>query len=63
MNVTADSYCNSSCVFVLAGGMKVLNGNVGIHRPYFTEQKARSMGYVDVKHAYDSIYEQLVAFF
>jgi hypothetical protein len=64
MNVTADSHCNSSCVFVLAGGMKrIVTGNVGIHRPYFTEQKARSMGYVDVKHAYDSIYEQLVAFF
>ena len=35
--VLPDGQCDSACVFVLAAGIdKVVKGNVGIHRPYFS---------------------------
>jgi hypothetical protein len=48
-------HCYSSCVLVLASGfVRNVYGEVGIHRPYFTEQGVNDMGYDSLKQAYDA---------
>lgn len=62
--VSEGAYCNSSCVFILAGAFKRrIYGTVGIHRPYFTDTRAREMGYFDLKQAYDALQSDLNQFF
>lgn len=61
--VPKNADCFSSCVFLLAGSYKrLVLGRVGIHRPYFTAQRARELGYSDTKKAYDDIGGKLTMF-
>jgi hypothetical protein len=56
-------HCYSSCVLLLASGfMRGVYGEVGIHRPYFTEHGANAMGYESLKEAYDATLIQVKNF-
>jgi hypothetical protein len=46
MQVDDGSKCYSSCVFMLAGGIqRMVLGEIGIHRPYFTDLRMHQAGY------------------
>jgi hypothetical protein len=63
MLVRSDSRCYSSCVFLLAGGFqRVVEGEVGIHRPYFTDARIHEAGYRSMQQAYDGLYVELKTF-
>ena len=56
--------CYSACVIVLgASYRRSVAGRVGIHRPYFVGDEYTQMGYKDLQHAYDGLYEELSALF
>lgn len=63
-NVAEDNSCASACVLILAGAFKrELQGRVGIHRPYFSGERAQEAGYSSVKEAYEALYANLRDFF
>lgn len=56
MEVPETRRCFSSCVFLLAAGfLRNPVGEIGIHRPYLSGTTARSLGYKDLKKAYDGL--------
>jgi hypothetical protein len=62
--ISDHDHCYSSCVLLLASGfMRTVYGEVGIHRPYFTEQGANDMGYDSLKQAYDATLVKVKEFF
>jgi hypothetical protein len=64
MEVPQESHCYSSCVFLLAGGFRrEIYGEIGIHRPYFTDKTVHEQGYTSLQDAYDSVFAQLKSFF
>jgi hypothetical protein len=63
-SVGTQGHCYSSCVFLLASGwQRTVDGEVGIHRPYFTTERVQELGYDSLKKAYDAVFVQLKAFF
>lgn len=63
LDVPEGSHCYSSCVFILAGGFqRGVEGDVGIHRPYFTDARVREEGYKSMQQAYDALFVQLKSF-
>jgi hypothetical protein len=64
VEVPQGSHCYSSCVFLVAGGFRRgIYGEIGIHRPYFTEKAVHEEGYKSLQEAYDSVFAQLKTFF
>lgn len=63
VNVTRKG-CSSACVFILAGAFhRSVNGPVGVHRPYLSEETVREMGYEDLQQTYDALLPTVRAFF
>lgn len=54
--------CGSACVFVLAGAVqRVVDGNVAIHRPFFTDSKL--VGYAERQRRYTRLRKDILKFF
>lgn len=63
VNVTRKG-CSSACVFILAGAFhRSVNGPVGVHRPYLSEETVREMGYEDLQQTYDALLPTIRTFF
>ena len=62
-NVTRKG-CSSACVFILASAFhRSVNGPVGVHRPYLSEETVREMGYEDLQQTYDALLPTIRTFF
>jgi hypothetical protein len=63
IDIPEGSHCYSSCVSILAGAFRrIVDGEVGIHRPYFSDKRVHEVGYKSLQQAYDALFVQLKAF-
>ncbi len=62
VDIGPDKQCVSACVLILAGATgRLINGRVGIHRPYFQTPNG-AVGFNDVQKAYSNMTERIRAY-
>jgi len=58
--VWVNGECSSACIFVLAGGVQrlMIEGKLGLHRPYFDQAQFANLSAADAKKLYTEMTEQ-----